>query len=81
MCSIICKLEPDEGSTTLRTSLNAADFLIFFHMKLTTVYSDKCMSTPLLKLRVAISKQVNAAPYLRHKPWQLQWEETVSCQP
>ena len=31
--SIICQLEPDEGPATLRTSICAADFRIFFHMK------------------------------------------------
>ena len=33
MCNIICQPETDEGPTTLRASLCAADFLIFFHMK------------------------------------------------
>ena len=28
-------------------------------------------------LTIAISKQLNAVPYLRHKPWQLLWEATV----
>ena len=37
MCNKICQLEPNEGPTTLRASLCAADFRIFFHMKLTTV--------------------------------------------
>jgi len=30
-----------------------------------------------LFLSTAISNQLNAAPYLRHKPWQLLREETV----
>ena len=58
------------------TSLCAADFRIFFHMK-----TDNCTQATVdhpsitkaagrLFLSTVISKQLNAAPYLRHKPLQ-----------
>ena len=73
MCNIICQLEPDEGPTTLCTSLCAADFLIFFHMKtvLRQLHDHPSITKAASRLFLsnAISKQLNAAPYPRHKPW------------
>ena len=61
----------------LRTSLREAGFLIFCH-----VHDNRQLTTlGLLKLRVAICKQLNAAPYLLGgwcaQPWSLLREETV----
>ena len=66
------------------TSLScAADFLIF-SWKLTTVRLRQLHDHPSITkvagrlfLSIVISKQLNAAPYLRHKPRQLLREETV----
>ena len=54
MCNIICQLQPDQGPTTLHSSLCAADFLIFFHMKTENrAHAGNCMTTlALLKQRV-----------------------------
>ena len=76
MCNKICQLEPDEGSTTLRASLCAADFLIFFHMKLTTVLRqlhdhpsiNKALNMLFLSIAIKLNSYVNAVPYLWHKP-------------
>ena len=83
MCDTICQLEPDEGPTTLRTAFCKADFLIFFTWQL-NCDSGNCMTTlELPKLRIgyffsiAISKQINAAPYFQYKHWQLLREGSV----
>jgi len=52
MCNIICQLEPDEGPTTLSTSLCEADFLIFFHMTTNNHTQDTVTTLAFLKLRV-----------------------------
>jgi len=47
-----CQLEPDEGPTTLHTSLCESDFLIFFHM-ITDNHTQVTVTTlALLKLGV-----------------------------
>ena len=43
---------------------------IFFHMK-TDKRTSVTKAVSRLFLSMAISKQLNAAPYLRHRPWQL----------
>ena len=60
-------------------SLGATDFL---HMKTDAVLRQLHDHPSITKavgifLSMVLSKQLNAAPYLRHKPWQLLWEETV----
>ena len=59
------------------TSLCAADFRIFFHMTETDNRTQATVDHPSITkaagrlfLGIVISKQLNAAPYLRHKPWQ-----------
>ena len=70
MCNIICQLEPDEEPTILHTYLCTADFLIFFHMQVTVVlrqlhdHPGVTEAVSRLFLSIAISKQLNAAPYI-----------------
>ena len=68
MCNIICQLEPDEGPATLRTSFYSGNFMTLLAILKLQVR---------LFLSIAISKHLNAAPYLQHKSWQLLREETV----
>ena len=60
------------------TSLCPADFRIFFHMTETDNHTQATVDHPSITkaagrlfLSIIISKQLNAVPYLRHKPWQL----------
>ena len=71
MCNIICQLEPDEGPATVRTSFCAAAIRQLHD----TLSNAKAVGR--LFLSIAMSKQLNAVPYLWHKPWELLREETV----
>ena len=85
--STICKLEPDEGPATLRTwYLHLCSWLVLndFTWKLTTVLRQLHEHPSITKaesrlfLSIATNNELNAALYLRHKPWQLRdREDTV----
>ena len=68
LCNIICQLEHDEGSTTLRTSLCEADSLIFLRTTDTQSGNSNHLSftksASRLFFSIAVSKQLYAAPYL-----------------
>ena len=68
----------DQPLSVHGTSLCAADFRIFFHMtetdnrtQTTVDHLSITKAVGRLFLSVVVSKQLNAVPYLQHKPWQL----------
>ena len=85
---IICKLEPDEGQplSVHGTSLCQLISGFSFTWKLTTIlrqlydHHSITKAAGRLFLSIVISKQLNAARYLRHKPWQLR-EDIVPAWP
>ena len=77
--NIICQLEPAEGPTTLCTSLFSFTWQLKTVLRQLHDHPSITKAASRLFHSIGISKHVNAAPYLQHKPCQLLQKVILRC--